>query len=53
MTGEQLAAERDYRISMSIAKSMFRQGLLTKQEYNKIDTILLEEYQPILGSLQV
>lgn len=53
MTREQLAAERDYRISMNIVKSMLDNGLLTRIEYRKIDTMLLEEYQPILGSLQI
>ena len=52
MTCEQIQAESSYRISMSMAKSMLEQGLLTKAEYTKIDTIMLKKYAPILGTLR-
>ena len=53
MTQEQFKGESNYRLSMSIAKTMLEEGLLTKQEYDKIDTIMLRKYRPILGSLRV
>ena len=52
MTHEQMQAESSYRISMNMAKSMLNQGLLTKAEYAKIDTIMLKKYAPILGTLR-
>ena len=52
MTTEQLTAERDYRLSMSIVHSMLKDGLLTKKEYHKIDTIMTKKYEPILGNYQ-
>jgi hypothetical protein len=53
VTSEQLRRERDYGISMSIVKSMLNKGILTPQEYKKIDTIMTKKYEPILGGLQV
>lgn len=53
MTSEQLQRERNYGISMSIVKSMLNKGILTPQEYKKIDTIMTKKYEPILGGLQV
>ena len=51
MTKEQFEREKNYRISIYIAKSMLKQGLITKQEYKEIDTKLTKKYNPILGSL--
>jgi hypothetical protein len=53
VTSEQLQRERNYGISMSIVKSMLNKGILTPQEYKKIDTIMTKKYEPILGGLQV
>ena len=40
-----------YRISLSVAKSMLEKGIISKEEYSEIDTILLEKYRPALGTL--
>ncbi len=48
---EQFDAELMYCIALSITKSMRKEELITKEEYNRIDTILLEKYQPTLGTL--
>jgi uncharacterized membrane protein len=51
MTHEQFEREKNYRVSISIAKSMLSKGLITDREYRKIDTKLIAKYQPIIGSL--
>ena len=51
MDKEQFRAERLYQISLSIAKSMLEKGTISEEEYTQIDTILLEKYRPILGTL--
>ena len=51
MTKEQFQAERLYQMSLSVAKTMFRKGVISEEEYKQIDTILLEKYRPILGTL--
>lgn len=51
MNKEQFHAERLYQMSLSIAKTMLRKGIISAEEYKQIDTILLSKYRPILGTL--
>ena len=51
MTPEQFEREKAYRITMSLAKTMLKKGLITQQEYKKIDGMMLEKYRPLLGVL--
>lgn len=51
MDKEQFRAERLYQMSLSVAKSMLRQGVISKEEFAEIDTILLKKYHPTLGTL--
>ncbi len=51
MNSKQFDAELMYWIALSIAKSMRKEEVITMEEYNQIDTILLEKYQPTLGTL--
>lgn len=51
MTQEQFKSEKAYRATLSIAKAMLKNGLITEQEYKKIDTFLLNKYRPIFGLL--
>lgn len=51
MTPEQFEAEKEYQSRMSIIRSILKLGLITKSEYNKINTKFLEKYSPIFGSI--
>ena len=51
MDKEQFRAEKLYQMSLSIAESMIKKGILSKEEFTEIDTILLKKYRPILGTL--
>ena len=51
MSKEQFRAERLYLMSLSVAKSMLKKGVISEDEYLEIDTILLEKYRPTLGTL--
>lgn len=51
MDKKQFRAEKMYRISLSVARSMLEKGIISKEEYSEIDTILLEKYRPALGTL--
>ncbi len=33
-----------YRLAMSLAKSMLKQGIITAEEYAEIDTIMAKKY---------
>lgn len=51
MSKEQMAREKLYQTTMSIARRMLRNSLISKEEYAVIDTIFTEKYHPILGTL--
>ena len=51
MRKEQYRADMLYQVSLSVAKTMREQGLITADEYDEIDTVLLAKYQPYLGRL--
>ena len=49
---EQFDREKDYHAAISIAKALLSKGLVTEREYDKIDTILIGKYRPIIGGLR-
>lgn len=51
MDEKEFESEKLYYISMSIAKSMLRKGIIDEEVLAIIDTKLLEKYRPILGTL--
>lgn len=51
LSKEQMRREKFYQITMSIAKRMLADGLISKEEYAIIDTKMKEKYQPTLGTL--
>lgn len=51
MNEEQFRKEKIYQISLSLAKSMLKKGLLTEDEFAIFNAILLEKYHPLLGTL--
>lgn len=51
MDKEQFRVERLYLMTLSVAKSMLREGVITEIEFMQINTILLEKYRPTLGTL--
>ena len=40
-----------YRIAMSMAKSMLNKGIITEEEYAKIDTIMTKNAELSLGTI--
>ena len=51
MNKEKCEAERHYQAILSAAKSMLKSGIITRKEYDEIDTILLRKYRPVFGTL--
>lgn len=45
--------EMMYQATMSFARKMLRDGLITEDEYRQIDTMFIEKYQPKIGTLFV
>ena len=51
MSEEMFNAEKDYGITMAIAKSMLEKGLISPSEYDQFEEAMLEKYQPKLTPL--
>jgi hypothetical protein len=51
MNPEQFEAEKNYQAARQIIEGFRQQSLLTEVEFVQIDTILLREFRPPLGSL--
>ncbi len=51
MSKEQMAREKLYQTTMSIARKMLKNSLISKEEYAVIDTKMQEKYKPTLGTL--
>lgn len=43
--------EFQYQITMSLVRRLKNNGTVSDNEYTQIDTIMLEKYRPILGTL--
>ncbi|MDD3880665.1 MAG: hypothetical protein PHI27_00205 [Eubacteriales bacterium] len=51
MSPKQARQELDYRVALSIAKSMLDNKLISREEYCQIETIFRDEYLPVFGAL--
>ena len=48
---EQLTNEKLYQATMSVVRRMLEKGLISEEEYRQIDTMFLEKYRPLFGTL--
>ena len=53
MSKKQLRDELMYQATMSMARRMMEEGLMTAEEYAEIEKIFLAKYRPIIGNLAV
>nr|WP_178139594.1 SHOCT domain-containing protein [Butyricicoccus pullicaecorum] len=51
MSKEQLTNEKLYQATMSMVRKMLAEGLISEEEYRQIDTMFLEKYRPVFGTL--
>lgn len=51
MSEDQFRNEMLYQTTMSIAKNLLKQEVISKEEYRLIDTIFTKKYSPSLGGL--
>lgn len=51
MNNEQFQREKMYQATMAIARNLLKQCIISKEEYDEIDTIFTNKYQPSLGTL--
>jgi hypothetical protein len=43
--------EKLYEVTMSHARKMLSEGLITEEQYGIFDTKMQEKYQPVFGTL--
>ena len=51
MSKEEFRNEKLYQTTMHLARKMLSDGLISEDEYRQIDTIFLDKYQPVFGTL--
>ena len=51
MTNDQFERERRYRVAISVAAGMLKQGLISEDEYGIINETMIEKYKPLFGGL--
>ena len=51
MSKEQMRQEKLYQVTMSMVRRMLEKGLISEEEYRQIDTMFLEKYRPVFGTL--
>ena len=51
MSKEQMRQEKLYQATMSMVRKILAEGLITEEEYRQIDTMFLEKYRPLFGTL--
>ena len=48
---EQFEREKLYQATMNMFRAMLAKGIITEEQYNVIDTNMLQKYRPLLGGL--
>lgn len=51
MSKEDFRNEKLYQTTMHLARKMLEEGIISEEEYRRIDTIFLEKYKPVFGTL--
>lgn len=51
MSNAEFRNEKLYQTTMSMARKMLGEGIISEDEYCQIDTIFLEKYNPVFGTL--
>ena len=51
MSKEEFRNEKLYQTTMHLARKMLEEGVVSEEEYRWIDTIFLDKYKPVFGTL--
>jgi hypothetical protein len=51
LTGDEFRRERRYQATLALTRLMYLQGVITASDLLIIDSIMLAQYRPLLGSL--
>ena len=51
MTKEQFHNEKMYQATMAMVRRMHSDGLISLEEYERVERIFLEKYKPLIGTV--
>lgn len=51
MTKEQFQREKMYQATMGMVRRMRSEGLISQEEYARVEQVFLEKYKPLIGSI--
>lgn len=51
MTKEQFDREKQYHLTMYIARKLLKNGIINEDEYRTVDTNCRQKYQPVFGDI--
>jgi hypothetical protein len=51
MSEDQFRNELLYQTTMSLVRSMMNKDMISEEEYHEFNTIMLDKYRPIFGTL--
>ena len=51
MTKEQFQREKMYQATMGMVRRMRSTGIISSEEYAKVEQIFLKKYKPLIGSI--
>ena len=51
MTKEQFHNEKMYQATMAMVRRMHSEGLISQEEYARVEQVFLEKYKPLIGSI--
>lgn len=51
MSKDEFRNEKLYQTTMHLARKMLEEGVVSEEEYRRIDTIFLDKYKPVFGTL--
>ena len=51
MSKDDFRNEKLYQTTMHMVRKMLDEGIISEEEYRQIDTIFLEKYKPVFGTL--
>lgn len=51
MTKEEFHNEKMYQATMGVVRRMRSEGLISQEEYARVEQVFLEKYKPLIGSI--
>ena len=51
MTKEQFHNEKMYQATMAMVRRMHSEGLISLEEYERVEQIFLKKYKPLIGTV--